>query len=111
MGHAFPLYYKFKGGKGTSTYMGVALGAFPLFGAILFVVLVLATLISDYIVVGTLFLILPVPIYMMIVGYHWISIAIISLFAAINLYKHKNNFVSLFKGTEAKVIASLKKKV
>jgi glycerol-3-phosphate acyltransferase PlsY len=111
MGHAFPLYYQFKGGKGTSTYLGVVLGAFPLFGVILFVVLVLTTVVSDYIVVGTLFLILPPPIYMMIVGkYHWSSIALLSIFAGINLYKHKNNFIHLVQGTEAKVLASIKKK-
>ena len=111
MGHAFPIYYKFKGGKGTSTYMGVVFGAFPVFGAILFVVLILTTVISDYIVVGTLFLILPPPIYMIITGeFHWISIALLTTFAAINLIKHSHNFVSLFQGTEAKVIASIKKK-
>lgn len=111
MGHAFPLYYKFKGGKGTSTYMGVVFGAFPIVGAILFVLLVATTLISDYIVVGTLFLIVPPPIYMLVSGeFHWISIALITLFAIINLAKHSNNFVALFKGTEKKVLSSLKKK-
>lgn len=111
VGHAFPLYYKFKGGKGTSTYMGVVLGAYPLVGLILFVVLVGTTALSDYIVVGTVFLIVPPPIYMIITGkYHWISIALLSTFAVINLYKHRNNFQALFKGEEKKVFASLKKK-
>jgi glycerol-3-phosphate acyltransferase PlsY len=111
MGHAFPLYYGFKGGKGTSTYLGVVIGAFPLFGLILFVVLVGMTTLSDYIVVGTVFLIVPPPIYMIITGeFHSISIALLSLFAVINLSKHANNFIALFKGEEKKVFASLKKK-
>ncbi|QMS85137.1 glycerol-3-phosphate acyltransferase [Candidatus Xianfuyuplasma coldseepsis] len=111
IGHAFPIYYKFKGGKGTSTYMGVVFGAYPLVGLILFVVLVAATTLSDYIVVGTVFLIVPPPIYMIVTGqFHWISIALLSLFAIINLLKHSNNFIALFKGEEKKVFASLKKK-
>lgn len=111
LGHVFPLYYKFKGGKGTSTYMGVVFGAFPLVGLILFVVLIGTTLISDYIVVGTVFLLLPPPIYMIVTGeFHWISIALLSTFVVINLLKHSNNFVALIQGNEKKVLASLKKK-
>lgn len=110
IGHAFPIYYKLKGGKGTSTYMGVVFGAFPVFGLILFVVLVGMTALSDYIVVGTTFLIVPPPIYMIIRGdFHWISIALISAFALINIIKHSNNIIALLKGEEKKVFASLKK--
>ena len=111
VGHAFPIYYKFKGGKGTSTYTGVVFGAFPFLGAILFVLLILTTLLSDYIVVGTLFLIIPPPIYMIVSGkFHWISIVLLTSFAVINLLKHSNNFVALYHGNEKKVISSLKKK-
>lgn len=111
IGHVFPLYYGFKGGKGTSTYMGVVFGAFPLLGLILFVVLIGATVISDYIVVGTVFLLLPPPIYMIITGdFHWISIVLLSTFVVINLVKHSNNFIALAQGNEKKVLASLKKK-
>lgn len=110
IGHAFPIYHKFKGGKGTSTYMGVVFGAYPLFGLILFVVLVGTTAISDYVVVGTMFLIVPPPIYMILTGiYHWISIALLSTFALINIWKHSNNIIALLKGEEKKVFASLKK--
>ena len=111
IGHAFPIYYKFKGGKGTSTYLGVVIGAFPIVGGILFILLVVTTLISDYIVVGTLFLMIPPPIYMIISGkFHWISIVLIIIFIVINLGKHSNNFIALFQGKEKKVLASLKKK-
>lgn len=111
IGHAFPIYYKFKGGKGTSTFMGVVFGAFPIVGAILFVLLIATTLISDYIVVGTLFLMIPPPIYMIVSGkFHWISIVLISIFVVINLGKHSNNFIALYNGEEKKVLASLKKK-
>jgi glycerol-3-phosphate acyltransferase PlsY len=111
VGHAFPIYYKFKGGKGTSTYMGVVFGAFPLLGVILFVLLIVTTVVSDYIVIGTLFLIIPPPIYMIVSGkFHWISIVLLSAFAVINLLKHSNNFIALYQGKEKKVISSLKKK-
>ena len=110
IGHVFPLFFNFRGGKGTSTYLGVAIGINPLFGLILFVVLVSTTLISDYIVVGTVFLLIPLPIYMLITGeFHWLSITLISLYVVLNLFRHSNNFIALFKGGEKKVRAALKK--
>lgn len=111
IGHTFPVYYHFKGGKGTSAYLGVVLAAFPLLGLILFVLLVGMAYLSNYVVIGTLFLILPPPIYMIITGeYHWISIALLSTFVLINLFKHSNNFVALFKGEEVGVRAGLNSK-
>jgi len=99
IGHAFPVYYGFRGGKGTSTYLGVVIGAFPWFGLILFVLLVGMTVLSDYVVIGTVFLIVPPPVYMLITGkYHWLSIVLLSLFAIVNLWKHRNNFIALYNG-------------
>ena len=110
IGHVFPVFYKFSGGKGTSTFLGVVFGANPIGGLLLFVTLVFTTVLSDYIVVGTLFLLLPPPIYMIMSGdFHWISIALICLFIIINLLKHSNNFIALFKGTEMGVLEGIKK--
>ena len=110
IGHIYPVFYRFSGGKGTSTFLGVVIGANPIGGLFLFLVLVFTTVLSDYIVVGTLFLLLPPPIYMIMSGdFHWISITLICLFIVINLYKHSNNLTELFKGTESKVLESLKK--
>lgn len=101
IGHVFPVFYRFKGGKGTSTYMGVIFGASPLGGLILLVVLILSTIISDYIVIGTMFLLIPPPLYMIFSqDFHWISIMLICIFVALNIYKHSNNFAALFKGIE-----------
>lgn len=110
LGHVFPLYFRFRGGKGTSTYMGVIFGLFPVVAGILLAVLIITTLISDYIAIGTLFLLLPPPIYMVVTkDYHWIGITLLSLFIVINLYKHRNNFVAIYKGEEKGVLEAIKK--
>ena len=85
----------FKGGKGTSTFMGVVFGLVPLFGLILFITLIVSTILSDFVAVGTLFLVLPVPIILYFEGFHWIGILIISLYVLLNIYKHRNNFVAI----------------
>ena len=111
LGHVYPVYFRFQGGKGTSTYLGVAIGLLPIWGLVLFVLLIITTLISDYIVVGTVFLLVPLPIIMIVTGnFNWIGIALISLFVVLNLYRHSNNFVALFKGEEKGVREGLKGK-
>jgi glycerol-3-phosphate acyltransferase PlsY len=111
IGHVFPVFFKFKGGKGTSTYLGVITALFPLFGGIMFVVLVLSTVLSDYVIIGTLFLLLPPPFYMYFDKneYHILSYILIILYILLSLYKHSNNLITFFKGEEAKVMAALKK--
>lgn len=100
LGHVYPIYFKFQGGKGTSTYLGVMFGLFPLVGLILLLVIIGMTLLSDYVAIGTVFMLLPPPIYMYLIGYHWISILLISLFILLSLFLHRNNFVAIYKKEE-----------
>ena len=109
LGHVYPLFMNFKGGKGTSTYLGVVIGLSPILGLILFVLLIATTVISDYIVIGTMFLVLPVPFVMIFLDFHWISIVLISLYALLNMYKHSNNFIALYKKEETGLREGLKK--
>jgi glycerol-3-phosphate acyltransferase PlsY len=110
IGHVFPIYHQFKGGKGTSTYLGIILGIFPILGLVLFGALISVTIITDYVVFGTLALLFPPPIYMFIINrYDWRSLALILIFISISLYKHSNNFYAIYKGDEKGLKEALKK--
>ena len=76
LGHIFPFYLKFKGGKGFAPYIGMTLGLNWKLGLIICVIIVLATLITDYIVVATTLTILTVPTYLGIAERSWILPAI-----------------------------------
>src|SRR5690554_3962043 len=60
LGHIYPFFMKFKGGKGTATLIGMLLGLNPLYGLIAMFVMAGVTFATDYIVVGTLSLLIYV---------------------------------------------------
>lgn len=93
LGHIFPFYLKFKGGKGFASYWGMTLAL--IVGA----AIILVTLITDYIVVGTFTTIISVPVYMGITR-SWIVALILAIATAVILYKHRENIPRLLNGTE-----------
>jgi len=100
MGHMFPFFLRFKGGKGFASYIGMMLALNWKFGLIVLVLVVLVTLITDYIVVGTVTTTVLTPIYMGI-SQRSVHFALILLIATlVILYKHRENFVRIAKGTE-----------
>lgn len=100
LGHIFPFYLEFKGGKGFASFIGMALALNWKFTLILLVVLVLVTLITDYIVVGTVTIITSFPIYMGFDSRGYITPLILLIATAVIIYKHRENFVRIYKGTE-----------
>jgi acyl phosphate:glycerol-3-phosphate acyltransferase len=58
LGHIFPFFMNFKGGKGTATLVGMMVGLHPLFGTIGIAIIILLTVISDYVAIGTVGLLL-----------------------------------------------------
>ncbi|MBQ8184966.1 MAG: glycerol-3-phosphate acyltransferase [Lachnospiraceae bacterium] len=100
LGHIFPFYLKFKGGKGFASYIGMTLALNWKFALILILIVALVTLITDYIVVGTTLTVISVPIYYSIITLYWMAPAILCIATAVILYKHRANFVRIVKGTE-----------
>jgi glycerol-3-phosphate acyltransferase PlsY len=61
LGHIFPFYLKFKGGKGFASYIGMTLALNWKLALVIMALVLIVTLITDYIVVGTTLTILSVP--------------------------------------------------
>lgn len=103
LGHIFPFYLKFKGGKGLATYMGLLLGidwrAFIVIGALL----LLAAIISDYIVMGTFACIIGSPIYTYIVTGHIICTLVLVAVSLIMVVKHIPNVRRIINKEETKI--------
>lgn len=100
LGHIFPFYLKFKGGKGFASYLGMTLALNWKLGLIICVVIVLATLITDYIVVGTTLTITIVPTVLGIITKSFILSIILLIGTLVIIYKHRMNYVRIVKGTE-----------
>lgn len=100
LGHMFPFYLRFRGGKGFASYLGMTLALNWKFALIMFFVVIVVTLISDYIVAGTMTTIITVPAYMGFVTHSLQLVAILCIASGAMLIKHKDNYIRLLNGTE-----------
>lgn len=100
MGHIFPFYLQFKGGKGFASLIGVVFFLNWKFGLILGAVSLVAAFLSNWIVGATLVFITVFPIYCIVT--HQPVAGIIAVFVACLtiLYKHKINFKRIAAGEE-----------
>jgi glycerol-3-phosphate acyltransferase PlsY len=102
LGHLFPVWLKFRGGKGVAVYIGVLLGLFwP--AALVFCALWLATAFtSRYSSLAALVASFVTPIFLWWFGH----LALASLFAVLTLlllYMHRENIGRLQAGTEGRI--------
>jgi glycerol-3-phosphate acyltransferase PlsY len=100
MGHIYPLYYKFKGGKGTATFGGVLFAINPLLALGLLIVFIIVLYYTDYIALSTLSAIVITPIAMYFLGFYYMSIFIITIYSLVSFYKHFENYKRIYKGEE-----------
>lgn len=100
LGHIFPFYLKFKGGKGFASYIGMTLALNWKFALVILALVVLVTLITDYIVVGTTLTILSAPVYLGIAEHSLLLALILCIATGVIIYKHRMNYVRIYKGTE-----------
>ena len=102
LGHLFPVWLRFKGGKGVAVYIGVLLGLFwP--AALLFCLIWLAVaVITRYSSLSALIASLVTPVLLWWFGH----LALAALFAVLTLlvfYAHRENIKRLLAGTEGKI--------
>lgn len=99
-GHIFPFYLKFKGGKGLASFWGMTVALNWKLGLIAGIVIILATIITDFIVIGTFSTIALVPAYTGLILANWILALIVFLASAIIFYKHWENIGRLIRKEE-----------
>jgi len=102
LGHLFPIWLKFKGGKGFSTFIGINLALYwpvvLLFGA----TWLLIAVIFRYSSLATLVAAALTPVYLFLLGQN--SILPLSIFLAILIFvAHRGNIGRLLSGTESRI--------
>lgn len=113
LGHLFPIYYKFKGGKGVVVSFGALMVLSPLTGLICAASLIITVAITKYMSVGSILcaIILPIGIGVKSIGQEQqLAQIILALPVTISvIYMHKENIKRLINKTENKVSLSKKK--
>lgn len=100
LGHIFPFYLKFRGGKGFASYIGMTLALNWKLALVIMALVLLVTVITDYIVVGTTLTILSVPVYLGVAEHSIMLALILCIATVVILYKHRMNYVRIYNGTE-----------
>ena len=102
LGHLFPVWLKFRGGKGVAVYIGVLLGLFwP--AALAFCLIWLAVaLVTRYSSLAALIASLVTPILLWWLG-HLALAALFTVLTFLVLYAHRENIKRLLAGTEGKI--------
>lgn len=102
VGHCYPVWLRFRGGKGLATYFGVALAvAWPV-GLVFAAVWLLVVATFRYSSVGGIVAALAVPIAAAIRGDFTTAILFLAL-AAVTVWRHRANIERLFAGVEPRV--------
>ncbi|UXT96856.1 glycerol-3-phosphate 1-O-acyltransferase PlsY [Agrobacterium tumefaciens] len=102
LGHLFPVWLGFKGGKGVATYIGVLLGVAPLM-MLAFALIWLATaFITRYSSLSALLAMLVIPVALWVLGPEKTAL-LVTLLSVISWWKHRENIKRLMAGTESRI--------
>ncbi|NDL66314.1 glycerol-3-phosphate 1-O-acyltransferase PlsY [Anaerotalea alkaliphila] len=103
LGHNWPVFLKFKGGKGIASTVGalLALDYRIGLGAILFMILVVA--VTRYVSLASILMALSIPAAFAWLGHDREVVAVGVAFAALAIYRHRENIARLLQGRENKL--------
>jgi glycerol-3-phosphate acyltransferase PlsY len=102
LGHLFPVWLKFRGGKGVAVYIGILLGLLWHAALVFCAVWLITAVISRYSSLSALLAAVATPIFLWWSG----QPALTALFAVLTLlvfYAHRENIRRLLAGTEGKI--------
>ena len=102
LGHLFPVWLGFKGGKGVATYIGVLLGIAPLWVLVFAAVWLTVAFVSKYSSLSALVATLVIPVALWIVGEEKIAL-VMAIMTAVSWWRHETNIRRLLAGTEGKI--------
>lgn len=100
LGHIFPFYLQFRGGKGFASFWGMTLALNWRLALAVGVLAILITLATDYIALATTATAVTVPVYVGITTRSLLPPLILLVATAVMLYKHVENYRRIWKGEE-----------
>jgi glycerol-3-phosphate acyltransferase PlsY len=102
IGHLFPIWLGFKGGKGVATYIGTLLGVAPLMVLVFAAVWLAVAFLTRYSSLSALVATLVIPVVLWILGMPETAM-VTAVMTAISYWRHKANIERLIARTESKI--------
>ena len=103
LGHIFPIYFKFKGGKGVATLIGILLATHWLLGLAYVITWILTAAIFRYSSLAALIATLSIPFYTYFLEQNFQYTVSFSMIAVILFWRHKSNIYNLLNNKERKI--------
>ena len=103
LGHIFPIWLKFKGGKGVATYIGFLIGANSLIGFLFLITWMIVALITKYSSLSSLIATLIAPSYFIFINSNYYIVIFFIYLTLIIILKHQKNIKRLLNKTENKI--------
>ena len=100
LGHLFPIWLKFKGGKGVATFVGILISINIYYALVFGIVWTLTFLISRYSSLSSLFASISIPIYLLIINQS--NIIFFMIMFVLIFYAHRENIKRLINKEETK---------
>lgn len=102
LGHVFPVYMNFRGGKGVATSLGIILFLSPVTAFLLLVLFTLVVYFTRYVSLGSLCAAVALPLIMALLATsrHYVTLSLALTFLVV--YTHRDNIRRLFAGQEKK---------
>ncbi|MCL2224034.1 MAG: glycerol-3-phosphate 1-O-acyltransferase PlsY [Defluviitaleaceae bacterium] len=104
LGHCFPVWLKFRGGKGVSCALALILMIDWRVALLAFAVGVVAVAVKRYISLASLGIMLVTPVLMWLFGYGIEAVALMAGLTALIWFMHRENIKRLLNGTERKFL-------
>jgi glycerol-3-phosphate acyltransferase PlsY len=102
LGHLFPVWLKFKGGKGVATFIGVLIGLKPLVALIFCLIWLGVAFTSKYSSLSALIASAATPVILWLLGEPGMA-GVAIILVALLWWKHSQNISRLLAGTEGKI--------
>jgi glycerol-3-phosphate acyltransferase PlsY len=103
LGHLYPLYFGFKGGKGVATFYGVLLGFNWLAGVAALCVWLLVAFVSRYSSLSALLSAASAPFFLWLLDADTALLMAAILMSALLYWRHRSNMQNLISGRENKI--------
>ena len=110
LGHMFPVFFQFKGGKGVATALGALLGFNFILGMMVLVTWIVIAYFSRYSSLASILSMVAAPFYSILVMRNAEAFIPLMLITLLILYKHHENILRLMDGNESKINLKSKKK-
>ena len=105
LGHTFPLFAGFKGGKGVATLLGVGIGLFPAAAGTVVLIFAIILTLTRYVSLGSVIASICFP-FLVIFVFHSPNVIYSGLAVGVAIFipiTHRKNIVRLLKGKESKI--------